>query len=95
MWDVTEVRSNHYGPGLLNTAGGLLFAPEQFGQVAMRDLRTGKALWHLNTGDFITASPITYMVDGRQYFAIASGTNIFAFGLPDDEPLAAGKGGAR
>lgn len=89
MWDVTEVRSNHYGPGLLSTAGGLLFAPEQYGQVAMRDARTGKALWHLNTGDFITASPITYMLDGKQYFAIAAGTNIFTFGLPDDE-----KGGA-
>ena len=95
MWDVTEVRSNHYGPGLMNTAGGILFAPEQYGQVAMRDLRTGKALWHFNTGDFITASPITYMVDGRQYFAIASGTNIFAFGLPDDEAVDAAKGGAQ
>jgi alcohol dehydrogenase (cytochrome c) len=89
MWDVEEVRSNHYGPGLLSTASGLLFAPEQFGQVTMRDARTGKALWHLNTGDFITASPITYMLDGRQYFAIASGTNIFTFGLPDE------KGGAK
>jgi alcohol dehydrogenase (cytochrome c) len=49
----------------------------------MLDARTGKSLWHLNTGDFITASPITYMLDGKQYFAIASGTNIFAFGLPD------------
>jgi hypothetical protein len=35
------------------------------------------------------------MVDGKQYFAIASGTNIFAFGLPDDEPASAGKGGAQ
>jgi alcohol dehydrogenase (cytochrome c) len=83
------VRSNHYGPGLLSTASGLLFAPEQFGQVTMRDARTGADLWHLNTGDFITASPITYMLDGRQYFAIASGTNIFTFGLPDE------KGGAK
>jgi hypothetical protein len=31
----------------------------------------------------ITASPITYAVDGKQYFAIASNSNIFAFGLPD------------
>jgi alcohol dehydrogenase (cytochrome c) len=83
MWDVTEVRSNHYGPGLLSTASGLLFAPGQFGVASMLDAKTGKSLWHLNTGDFITASPITYMLDGKQYFAIASGTNIFAFGLPD------------
>jgi alcohol dehydrogenase (cytochrome c) len=91
MWDITEVRSNHYGPGLLSTATGLLFAPEQFGQAVMRDARTGKSLWHLNTGDFITANPITYMLDGQQYFAIVSGTNVFAFGLPDR----AAKGGAK
>jgi alcohol dehydrogenase (cytochrome c) len=96
MWDVTEVRSNHYGPGLLSTASGLLFAPEQFGQVVVRDARTGNSLWHLNTGDFITGNPITYMLDGKQYFAIASATNIFAFGLPDTgSPSGATKGGAK
>jgi alcohol dehydrogenase (cytochrome c) len=68
-----------------------LFAPGQFGQVAMLDAKTGKSLWHLNTGDFITASPITYMLGGKQYFAIASGTNIFAFGLPDAVAAAGGK----
>jgi alcohol dehydrogenase (cytochrome c) len=91
MWDLTEVRSNHYGPGLLSTASGLLFAPEHFGQATMLDAKTGKRLWHLNTGDFITASPITYMLGGKQYFAIASGTNIFTFGLPDSAPAAGGK----
>jgi alcohol dehydrogenase (cytochrome c) len=85
VWDVTEVRSNHYGPGLLSTAGGILFAPEQFGQVSVLDLRDGRRLWHLNTGDLITASPLTYLLDGKQYFAIASGTNIFTFGLPEQE----------
>jgi alcohol dehydrogenase (cytochrome c) len=94
MLDIPEVGSNHYGPGMLSTASGLLFTPEQFGNVTMRDARSGKALWHLNTGDFITASPITYMQDGKQYFAIASGTNIFSFGLPDSAPAAA-KGGAK
>jgi hypothetical protein len=29
----------------------------------------------------MTASPITYEVDGKQYVAIAAGTNVFAFGL--------------
>jgi hypothetical protein len=31
------------------------------------------------------------MLDGKQYFAIASGTNIFTFGLPDTGPVAGGK----
>ena len=83
VWEYKEVRSNHYGPGLLSTAGGIVFAPEQFGQVTVLDAKTGQSLWHFNTGDLITASPITYSVDGQQYFAIASGTNIFAFGLAE------------
>ena len=82
-WDHAQIRSNHYGPGLLTTEGGIVFAPEQFGQISVLDARSGRSLWHFNTGDLITASPMTYGVDDRQYFAIASGTNIFAFGLPD------------
>jgi alcohol dehydrogenase (cytochrome c) len=91
MWDYEAVRSNHYGPGLVSTAGGIVFAPEQFGQVTMLDARSGKALWHFNTGDLITASPITYSVDGRQYFAIASNSNVFTFGLPDSTPAKGAK----
>jgi alcohol dehydrogenase (cytochrome c) len=83
MWSYQAVRSNHYGPGLLSTAGGIVFAPEQFGQVSALDAKTGKPLWHFNTGSLITASPAAYSVDGKQYFAIASDSNVFAFGLPD------------
>src|SRR5580765_5453313 len=82
-WDYKQVRSNHYGPGLLTTEGGIVFSPEQFGQVSVLDARTGRSLWHYNTGDLITASPLTYSVDGHQYLAIASGTNILTFGLPE------------
>ena len=83
VWEYKAVRSNHYGPGLLSTAGGIVFAPEQFGQVSVLDARTGQSLWHFNTGDLITAAPATYSVDGQQFFAIASGTNVFAFGLSE------------
>ena len=83
VWEYKAVRSNHYGPGLLSTAGGIVFAPEQLGQVSVLDAKTGQSLWHFNTGDVITAAPATYSVDGQQFFAIASGTNVFAFGLSD------------
>ena len=86
VWEYKPVRSNHYGAGLLSTAGGIVFTPEQFGQVTVLNARSGKPLWHFNTGDLITASPITYAVDGQQFFAIASGTNIFAFGLQGGNP---------
>ena len=45
------------------------------------DARTGKHLWHFNLGEGLTASPITYEVNGKQYVAIASATAIFSFGL--------------
>ena len=82
IWDYQQISSFHYGPGVLSTAGGLVFAGEHKGQVSALDARTGKSLWHFNTGDLITSSPISYAIDGRQYIAISSGTNIFAFALP-------------
>ena len=82
IWDYQQISSFHYGPGVLSTAGGLVFAGEHKGQVSALDARTGKSLWHFNTGDLITSSPISYAIDGQQYIAISSGTNVVAFGLP-------------
>jgi len=82
VWDYEEVSSFHYGPGVLSTAGGVLFAGEHKGQVTALDSKTGKSLWHFNTGDLITSSPMTYAIDGRQYVSISSGTNVFSFSLP-------------
>jgi len=82
IWDYRQIASHHYGPGLLSTAGGVIFAAEELGQFSALDARTGKPLWHFNTGDMLTAGPISYSVDGRQFVAVASGTNIFAFALP-------------
>ena len=82
MWDYQQVSSFHYGPGVLSTAGALVFAGEHKGQVTALDARTGKSLWHFNTGDLITSSPMSYAIDGQQYIAVSSGTNVFAFALP-------------
>jgi outer membrane protein assembly factor BamB len=82
IWDYQQIASFHYGPGVLSTAGGLVFAGEHKGQISALDARTGKPLWHFNTGDLITSSPISYAIDGQQYIALSSGTNIFAFALP-------------
>ena len=71
----TISRSARFTTGLvcLSTAGGLVFAGEHKGQVSALDARTGKSLWHFNTGDLITSSPISYAIDGQQYIAISSG----------------------
>jgi len=47
------------------------------------DAWNGKPLWHFPLNHVWKASPMTYMFDGRQYIAVASGPNIIAFGLVD------------
>ena len=83
VWDFEQVSSFHYGPGLLSTAGGLIFAPEQQGMFTVLDAKSGKALWNFNTGALITSAPSTYMVDGHQYVALTSFSNVIAFALPE------------
>ena len=68
--------------GVLSTAGGLLFFGETSGGFAAVDASTGKYLWHFEASEPWKASPMTYMINGRQYVAIASGANILSFSLP-------------
>jgi glucose dehydrogenase len=62
-------------------AGGVVFFGDDQGQLVALDSRTGEHLWHFAMGERLTASPITYLADGKQYVAIASATAIFSFGL--------------
>jgi alcohol dehydrogenase (cytochrome c) len=74
-------RGNSWG-GTLATAGGLVFFGDDTDSFDALDARTGRALWHFNTGQSFSASPMTYSVDGVQYVAIAAGSDFFAFSLP-------------
>jgi PQQ-dependent dehydrogenase (methanol/ethanol family) len=69
--------------GVLTTAGGLLFHGETGGDFAAVDARTGQTLWTFRANDSWRASPMTYMVDGRQYVAAMDSTNLFSFALPN------------
>ncbi len=68
--------------GVLSTAGGLVFFGESDGGFAAVDARTGKYLWHFETNHPMKGSPMTYVAGGRQYIAIAAGSNILSFALP-------------
>ena len=68
--------------GVLATAGGILFYGDPSGDVIALDERDGKALWHFPTNGINKASPMTYMVGGKQFVALAVGPNILCFGLP-------------
>ena len=67
--------------GVVSTAGGVVFFGDDDGQLVALDESTGRHLWHFYMGQLLTASPITYSVDGKQYVSIASATDIFTFGL--------------
>ncbi len=69
------------GAGRFSTAGGVIFSSDDDGHLVALDAKSGKNLWHFNLGEMLTASPITYSVDGRQYVAIASATAVYSFGL--------------
>jgi PQQ-dependent dehydrogenase (methanol/ethanol family) len=84
VWEIPQVgppEANY--SGVLSTAGGLVFYGETGGSFAAVDARTGKTLWHFPTGQQWKASPMTYMVNGRQYVAIASGGSILSFALAE------------
>ena len=61
-----------YGGGLLTTAGGLAFHGDLKGWFRALDAKSGKELWKFNTGSGITAAPMTYVLDGKQYVAVVS-----------------------
>ncbi len=67
--------------GVMSTAGGLVFGGTNEGNFFALDGATGKDLWHFPTGDKITANPISYGVDGKQYVAIVAGDVLISFGL--------------
>jgi alcohol dehydrogenase (cytochrome c) len=69
--------------GLLSTASGLVFGGDNEGNFMAFDSRTGQNLWHYQIGSAIWGgSPMTYMLDGRQYVIIGAGTTITTFALP-------------
>ncbi len=67
--------------GILSTAGGLIFSGTTDGQFFALDADTGKELWVSSLGGMISASPISYLSDGKQQISIAAGSALFTFEL--------------
>jgi PQQ-dependent dehydrogenase (methanol/ethanol family) len=78
-----ELTQNGLAPGLISTAGGLVFAASREGNFMALDAKTGKPLWRFGAGAEIPSSPISYSVDGKQYVAISSANVLYSFALPD------------
>jgi alcohol dehydrogenase (cytochrome c) len=81
-WKYPQVGGAHSTGGTMTTAGGLLFFGDDGQSLEAVDAGDGKPLWHFNTGQDMSASPMSYALGGRQYVAIAVGSDIFSFTLP-------------
>jgi PQQ-dependent dehydrogenase (methanol/ethanol family) len=87
-WDPVAQKErwrNEFRPsgGVLSTGGNLIFAGDAGGKLHAFDPATGKSLWEHQMLPGV-ATPISYLVDGRQYISVLSGVSngrVFTFGL--------------
>jgi alcohol dehydrogenase (cytochrome c) len=82
-WELPQVGPVTSWGGTLSTAGGVVIFGEDSGALMAADASTGKPLWSFQTNQIWKASPMTYGFDNKQYIAVAAGSAIIAFGLPD------------
>ena len=67
--------------GILTTDGDVLFSGGRDGAFYALDARDGKLLWETNLGPSVSAGPMTYMVNGKQFVSVQGGSALFTFGL--------------
>lgn len=82
VWRYAQVGDTRSFAGAMSTATGLVAFGNDADQFEVVDAVRGISLWHFNVGQKMHASPMSYAVDGRQYFAIAAGNDLFSFALP-------------
>jgi PQQ-dependent dehydrogenase (methanol/ethanol family) len=85
IWQMPQAgpaEGNEEPLGVLATAGRLLFYGDPTGDFVAADARNGRTLWHFTTNGINRATPMTYMVRGKQFVALAAGPNILCFTLP-------------
>jgi alcohol dehydrogenase (cytochrome c) len=80
-WELVQPGPAVSWGGTLATSTGLVIFGEENGALMAADAATGKVLWSFETNQLWKASPMTYMFDGKQYVAVAAGSNILAFGI--------------
>lgn len=84
-----KIRWSHFvgkggsGAGVLTTDAGVIVTGDANGNVLALETATGKTLWHAGMGGSMQSSPITYMLDGRQYILTSAGGVLFAWALPE------------
>lgn len=83
VWEIAGLGGGILSSGILSTAGGLVFYGDSpGGALVAADAKTGRLLWHFNTGQPWKSGPMTYAIDGRQFVGVTAGSTIMAFALP-------------
>jgi len=80
-WKYPLAGSGWSNGGTMTSDGGLVFFGDDTESFEAVDAVTGAPLWHFHTGQTISASPMSFSVNGNQYVAIAAGSNVFCFRL--------------
>jgi quinohemoprotein ethanol dehydrogenase len=70
-WSVPQ--ASPWASGTLTTAGNLVFQGDVDGHLQAYDALTGAKVWSYDAGLGISAPPITYALDGRQYVSVLVG----------------------
>jgi alcohol dehydrogenase (cytochrome c) len=81
-WRYPQIGMGHSSGGAMTTAGGLVFYGNDAESFEAVDAHSGATLWHFQTGQNMHASPMSFSLNGKQYVAITSGSDVFAFALP-------------
>jgi alcohol dehydrogenase (cytochrome c) len=81
-WRDQQIGGGHASAGVMSTAGGLVAFGNDAEEFEIDDALTGKPLWAFSLGQPMHASPMSYGIEGKQYFAVAAGDNVVAFALP-------------
>jgi alcohol dehydrogenase (cytochrome c) len=80
-WRDLQIGQNKGWGGVMSTGTGLVAYGDNAENFVILNGYTGKPLWHFNVGQLIRASPMSYAINGKQYFAIAAGSDVFSFAL--------------
>jgi alcohol dehydrogenase (cytochrome c) len=84
VWEIVQAPAiAPAAAGVISTASGLVLFGENSGAFVAADASDGRVLWQFMTNTLISASPMSYMFDNKQFIAIAAGREVMAFGLPD------------
>jgi alcohol dehydrogenase (cytochrome c) len=80
-WELPQKGPGGARGGTLATASGLVFFCDDQDRLVAVDAATGQPLWYYGVNSVWRASPMSYQFDGKQLLAIASGSNVIAFGV--------------